>query len=408
MSSTYFIESLLNWEEGCVKEFSDCGDKILMQVEFSPKPCSCPQCHTTTEKAKVKDYRLQKIHVGCFNDRQIYAVVRKRRVLCPHCGRTFCEPIPDVGKYQRRTGSVRQTVLMDCGKMMSFSDVARKHGISQSTVTRIFERISYRRPGTLPQVLSIDEFKGNTNQEKYQVALNDLVAREPLDILPSRNTEQLIQYFMRFSRRERLKVKIVVMDLSSLFRKVVRIVFPHATVVGDRFHIQRLVLWAMENVRKNVQKELPDGIHVKRNKSILQKSGITLKDDELNTLRKILNRSAKLRKAYALKECFRSIVRHFRTAESFGAHLDTWLQLVKESRLDEFKNLLRSFGDWRAEIIGGMTSEYSNGYTEGLNNRIKVIKRIAFGFQNFERFRKKILFSCYYAKYQRECSMEAA
>ena len=50
-----------------------------------------------------------------------------------------------------------------------------------------------------------------------------------------------------------MKVNYVVMDLSSLFRKVVKIMFPHATIIGDRFHIQRLVLWALERVRKTVQ-----------------------------------------------------------------------------------------------------------------------------------------------------------
>ena len=402
MSSAYFIESLLHWEEGCVKKFFMQENRIVLSVEFSPQTCSCPHCREFSEKVRVKDYRLQKIHVGSFGDRQIYALVRKRRRICPHCGRSFYEPVPDLPKYQRRTGAVQRSIFMDCARMESFTDTARRHCVSQPTVTRIFDRISYRVPRHLPSILSIDEFKGNASKEKYQVALNDPVRRMPLDILPSRDTQELIDYFMQFPRHERAKVKAVVMDLSPIFRKVVRTVFPNAVIIGDRFHIQRLVLWAMERVRKKVQKELKDGLRVKRNKAILRKSGVELTDRELKKLREILGKSRQLHCAYALKEHFRYIVRHFHTAEEFGASLDAWLQSVQESGLEEFSSLLTSFKGWQEEIINGMTGAYSNAYTEGLNNKIKVIKRVSFGFRSFERFRKKILITCYCSIEQRD------
>ena len=72
--------------------------------------------------------------------------------------------------------------------------------------------------------------------------------------------------------------------------------------------------------------------------------------------------------------------------------LSQWLTLVKESGVEEFRSVLKTFKDWENEILEGLTRTFSNGFTEGMNNKIKVLKRIAFGFKNFERFRARILF----------------
>ena len=214
------------------------------------------------------------------------------------------------------------------------------------------------------------------------------------EVLPKRNTLALIQYFMQYSRKERLKVKFIVMDLSKLFRKVVKTVFPNAVIIGDRFHIQRLVLWALERVRKTVQAKFKEGgIYFKRNKYILNKRGKSLKPEELVCLHEILKQSPQLKRAYALKEAFYNVyaMKNKKDVEKF---LTTWLELVKESGLEEFQSIIRTFKEWKNEILEGLTRVYSNGFTEGMNNKIKVLKRIAFGYRNFKRFRRRILFAC--------------
>ena len=183
------------------------------------------------------------------------------------------------------------------------------------------------------------------------------------------------------------------MDLSSLFRRVVQTMFPCATIIGDRFHIQRLVIWALERVRKKVQNHFREKrIYFKRNKHILNKKGKKLTLEEYDRLREILKQFPELQRAYALKEGFfnvfsmkeRAAVTHF---------LAQWLTLVEESGVDEFRSVLKTFKDWRQAILNGLTQVYSNGFTEGMNNKIKVLKRVAFGFRNFERFRARILWA---------------
>ena len=76
---------------------------------------------------------------------------------------------------------------------------------------------------------------------------------------------------------------------------------------------------------------------------------------------------------------------------SIQAFLSRWMQLVEESGIEEFKSVLKTFKTWETEIQEGLTNVYSNGFTEGMNNKIKVLKRTAFGFRNFSRFRARIL-----------------
>ena len=203
---------------------------------------------------------------------------------------------------------------------------------------------------------------------------------------------KLIRYFASYSYAVRKKVNYVVMDSSALFRAVVQQIFPHATIICDKYHIVRQVVWAMENVRKRIQKQFDHRrIYFKRNKKILTKPGCKLTHDEFVCLEEILAQSDELRKAYAIKECFYKVLK-MPTRKAAIYYLQSWLELVKASQLKEFNALLRSFKDWFDGIINAIRLRYSNGYMEGHNNKIKVLKRVSFGIRNFYRFRNRILF----------------
>ena len=213
-----------------------------------------------------------------------------------------------------------------------------------------------------------------------------------IDILPRRDADWIIRYFLRYPKAERRRVRYVVMDMSALFRSVYKTMFPNATLIADRFHVQRLVLWAMERVRKDIQNTFPKtSPYLKHNKRILQKRGTTLSGEELVKLRCILSQSDELRRAYILKEAFYKVLRQ-KTELAAKRELNKWLAMVMGYNLDAFKGILRSFKDWEAAIIQAIIQPYSNGFTEGCNNLIKTVKRVAFGMRDFNRFRNRILY----------------
>ncbi len=389
MSLYHFIEKTFNWEEGSIKEIENLDSAFLLHLQFSSSVSCCPHCHS--HKLHIKDYRNQKILLSHWDFLPVFALVHKRRYVCTSCHKTFYEPIPGIGRYQRRSDNLINKILYACSKLMSFKTVAEMNGVSVSTVIRYFDRLMFQRPLHLPEVLSLDEFRGNAHGQRYQVAVNNPQTHEILDILPKRNTVEMIRYFSQFSRKERMNVKFVVMDLSLLFRNVVKTMFPCAVIIGDRFHIQRLVLWALERVRKTVQNLFQEKrIYFKRNKHILNKKGETLTKEELVCLHEILKQSPQLQRAYALKEAFFKVF-SMKDPASVETFLSRWLQLVEESGVEEFKRVLKTFKTWKTEIQEGLTNVYSNGFTEGMNNKIKVLKRTGFGFRNFNRFRARIL-----------------
>lgn len=390
MPNTNYIEKLYEMEEGSVKEVEILEKNILIHVEFSRKAHSCPVCHAQTDK--IKDYYPQRIIMDSINGKVTYALVNKRRYFCPHCGKTFYEKAALAPSYQRRSQTQLMHIIHECSKKQSFTEIAKRYNVSTPTVIRYFSKISFSAPKFLPEVISIDEFKGNAQGQKYQVSIVDPVAKKPLDILPKRDTEEIVKYFCKnFSYWQRCKVNLVVTDLSVIFRKVIRNVFPNAKIVADRYHVIRLVHWAMERVRKRVQNDAgKERIYFKRSKYLINKNLDKLKPEEIIKLEEMLHKSKDLGYAYMLKECFRKVIKQ--DVLSLREFLASWLDLVASAGLSEFKSVLTTFTEWNEEIFRGFVSKYSNGYIEGHNNKIKVVKRLSFGIKSFSLLRLRILY----------------
>ena len=181
------------------------------------------------------------------------------------------------------------------------------------------------------------------------------------------------------------------MDMSPLFRLVMQTMFPQAHIVADRYHVCRLVDWALERVRKREQKQLiAHSRTLKYNRRILMKNPNKLTESEQIKLLEILRISDDLRLAYGLRLAFKKIFKIY-SIPNIEKHLHLWLQVVENSHLPEFNNFKRSFTSWFPQIVNAFVLPYSNGFTEGCNNNIKVLKRISYGLRQFDRFRVRIL-----------------
>lgn len=381
---------LLGLKDVIVKNIEETGDTICIHAELSRQTHKCPNCGAHTDK--IHDYRTQKIKDCPAFGKNVFLILRKRRYVCPKCGKRFYEKNDFLPRYYRVTQRNMAQIITEFREMVSATHIARKHDISVSTALRYFDQVDY---GTyqLPTVLSIDEFKGNAGKEKYQCIVADAEHHRTLDILPNRKAADLIKHFMRFPRKERLKVEYVVMDMSSLFLGVVQVCFPKAKVVADRYHVVRQAIWAMEAVRKDVQKHLSASWrkYCKHSKRLLHKHPKNLTEDEKEKVRIILGLSDRLEYAYQLKNDFQELLRT--PDSSVGrALLARWVFLAETAKLPEFSACTTAVHNWSEQILNSLDVPYSNGYTEGCNNRTKVLKRVCFGVRNFRRFRNRILF----------------
>lgn len=265
-------------------------------------------------------------------------------------------------------------------------------GVSDSFIFRRLRDVRYPKPPLLPRVLSIDEFKGNSGGQKFHAILTDPKAHKVFDILPSRAQVSLMQYLNEFPNKK--EVRYFVTDMNQVYRDLAKTYFPNAVIVIDKFHVVRYVTWALENVRKRVQKHLHPSKrnYFKRSRKLLLTHKKKLSQESLETLEIMLIHSQDLAIAYHLKELFYEFM-EFKSKAGAIPKLRTFILAAQISQLTEFHACLSMLGNWSQYILNAFDCPYTNSYTEGVNNVIKVIKRNAFGYCNFENFRNRILLS---------------
>ena len=387
MLDTQFTTFFLDLEEVCV---TSCSNNSLT-IQLPRKSHICPFCGTSTER--IHDYRIQKIkHIPL--PHKVYDLfLRKRRYNCPNCAKHFAESNPFLGKYQRMTNILKKFIISQFSKVKSAATIAQESNISVPTALRLFDHVSFSKP-QLPETLAIDEFKGNADREKFQCLLVDPKKKILLDVLKNRKTDDLCKYFTSFSIQQRAHVKYVVMDLSSLFRSAVKSCFPKAKIVADKFHTCRLANWAMERIRKEVQKEFSDHRrkYFKRSRFLLLRRHKNLKTpEEIEQLANMLDVSEKLKNAYRLKEKFYDVM-DSRDSKEYVKRFKKWQEEVIQYNLAPFERLMKTVIEWKNEIVAAIATGYSNGYIEGCNNRTKVLKRTCYGLRRFDRMRNRILY----------------
>ena len=389
MPTNDYIQPFFNIKGEFITNSYRKDDSLIYEVILPVTEHTCPRCGQTTKY--IKDYRVRTINLGSIHGLYICAKYKQRRYSCPQCTHSFSEENPFIQRYKQLGMTTIAEIFRLLHEGLNYTTIARACHVSVTTVIRYCSLISISRPKELPTVLGIDEFRGNAAGQKYQVILTDPDSHHIIDVLSKKDTNALCRYFASYSRKARQKVRFIVMDMSPQFRLVMETLFPQAHIVCDRYHVCRLVDWAVERVRKREQKKLVRySAMLKSNKRILMKHPGRLTDAELIKLEESLRVSDDLRKAYKLKQEFIHIFER-QGKERITYHLEWWLKSVKTAQLTEFRNFSTSFVSWKGQITNAFLLPFSNGYTEGCNNKIKVLKRISYGLRHFGRFRTRIL-----------------
>ena len=392
MLSDNYTEKLIGIKDALLLNVENIQDTMIIELKMKKRIHEGPRCKAHT--SKVNDYRIQCVKdIPSFNQKVVLKI-HKRRHVRPACGKKFYEHIPLVPKYQRTTQRIWAFVIDELSKVQSMKEIGIRANISSSTVARILDHMRYSCD-SLPEVISIDEFKGNADGEKFQCILTNPGKRKVIDILPKRSVDSLCAYFANFKLNNCKQVKYVVMDMSAVFKSMAESCFPNAKIVADKFHVQRLVTWAFEDMRKSVQKEFHKHRrrYFKRSRWLMLKDPEKLTQEQLEQLSHMLELSEPLAQAYYLLHEFRKFI-HSPDVHTAKKRLSDWYMHVGTTDPKEFERFYKcvdTFSKWESEILNAFESGLSNGYTEGCNNKIKVIKRNAYGIRNFERLRKRIL-----------------
>ena len=381
------IEKLLQLEDVIVTNIECRGKQMHVHLRMQQRLHRCPACGSLT--SKVHDYRTQLVRDVSVSGYETILHLRKRRHVCPKCGKRFDERIGFLPRYRQFTNRVNLQIYEQLKKCRSIKDIAEDNNMSPPTAAKIINEINFKTR-KLPEVLAIDEFRGNAEGERFQCILADPKNRRVVEILPNRRHEMIRHYLGRFPNKR--DVRFVVMDMTGGYRRLMKELFPWATIIVDKYHYVRQITYALERVRVEEQKRLSDRWrkYFKRSKYILLKDTRKLTMDDRIQLENILRISEPLRKAYELKQQF-ELVKASKDREEAARRLSKWIFRAQQSGLPDFIKVSFTYQNWSKEILNSFEFPYTNGYIEGCNNRIKVLKRVSFWMPRFARFRRRIM-----------------
>ena len=386
MLMTDYTAKLLNLEDVIITNVENISDQLHIYIELPRRKHVCPCCGAETDR--VHDYRWQKIKdVPLARDTFLH--LRKRRYRC-ECGKRFFEKNAFLPRYYRVTTRLVAEIIFAFKKTISAKEIGCRYNVSGMTAMRYFNLFN-KKLTKLPEVISLDEFKGNSGGQKYNSIIVDPKEKEVLDVLPNRFENDLVKYFSQFTNKN--DVKYFICDMNPHFRQVAKICFPQAIIVADKYHVIRQVYWAMEKVRKNEQNKLSTRFrkYFKRSRNLLLKRTEKLTEEEIDRLSLMFEIAPRLADAYRIKNDFLAVIRSKSSSEGKQRLVD-WLYSVEVMDLPEFHDCTKAYHNWFREILNSMDVPWTNGFIEGCNNKTKVLKRVTYGMRNFDNLRKRILF----------------
>lgn len=211
--------------------------------------------------------------------------------------------------------------------------------------------------------LSIDEFKSNTNGEKYQCILSALVNKVVLDILSKRYEHFLTEYFNRCDKSERDKVKFFISDMWKPYSNISSVWFKNATKIVDKYHWIRQVIWAFEAVRKQEQKNFSKTLHkyFKNSRKLLIKRFDYLSDEQKQQVNIMLYASPTLSSAHFYKEEFLKIL-DCKDRDSAKAAMSEWINSALDCGKPQIQECANTMINWISGILNSFSSPITKGY----------------------------------------------
>jgi transposase len=234
------LENLIGLPQYEISEIVETGGELKIWARYTG-PRSCPHCAGQSLQNKGRIERWVR-HVS-WAARQVWLHLTGHRWGCRSCGKQFRERFPGLLKGQRATEAFQAKVFRDHWDGINRSRVAAREQIGSATVERycqhFLQRLAAERAGNpCPQVLGLDEHFFSRKQG-YATTFCDLKNHSVYDVVLGRSELALESYLRSLEGRER--VRLVCMDLASVYRSLVRKYFPNARIVADRFHVIRLI-----------------------------------------------------------------------------------------------------------------------------------------------------------------------
>lgn len=415
MSQKYCILNLLNIEDKNIKltenfykieNFDGIKYKVIEAI-LSYQPEFCYRCgcifnkEQTYEKNGFKTSDILMLDVcnhGCI------LRLKKQRFLCHSCNKKFFAKTKLINDGCFISNPVKYAIALELKNKISEKDIANRFRVSPNTVERIIDSYYDTQKlykNYLPEVLSFDEFKSVKSADgAMSFHMCDGKTGKTIDIVEDRKLNSLMRYFSYYTHKARANVKLIVIDMYSPYISLIKKMFPNAEIIIDKFHLVNLISTSLNKTRINIMKNDKKNYNkLKRYWKLLLKPQEELNNSkwkkwwcfdnvmtQSGVVDYLININAQLKETY---ETYQTILHSLKTNNY--KQLEKILNIKNNKISNYMKTSIKTLKDYLPYIKNTLSNPYNNGFIEGNNNFIKVLKRIAFGFRSFRRFKARIM-----------------
>ena len=382
MRTTTLARKLLDVRGARVKKVAFEPDGITIEVRPWRRVACCGECgRRAPGYDRQPPRRWRHLALGAVILWLRYA---PRRVACPACG-IRCEDVTWAASVETRFTEPFEELAAYLARATDKTAVANLLGIAWRTVGAIVERVVGRRlDGARLDGLAfigLDEFSYR-KRHHYITVVVDHVARRVVWAGEGKSGETLARFFDQLGPERSAKIECVTMDMAAGYLKVVQKRAPQAQVVFDRFHVQRLASDAVDQVRREQMRgvaDLAEKRAIKHSRFALLKNPWDLTRRQSEKLAEVKRHNDKLYRAYLLKETLAQAL-SYATPRRATRALAEWLGWASRSRLTPFVRVARTIRQYRDGVLAYVRYRLTNGIVEGINNRLRIIARRAYGF----------------------------
>ncbi|MCZ8045643.1 MAG: ISL3 family transposase [Microcystis sp. LE19-41.2A] len=368
---------------------------IVCRIESKNQKAICPRCGLESDKLHQNHRHLVKDLP--ISGQPVYLQVNRRQFKCDNCRKPFSEELDFVAKKRTYTKRLAENILEQL-KEGDILNVSRRNDVTEEEIQRMIEDIAEEI--TEPDLselkrLGIDEIALVKGQKNYCAVLVNLDTGKLIAILEKRTQEELRETLTGWGKEVLEQIEEVSIDLWLPYKNLVKELMPSAEVVADRFHVMKQInqeldeqrkaekraVEAQKNKKQKAEKEAKLEV-LKRSKYSLLKNEEDLTEPQKIKLEAIKKKFPNLKKMQELNEELRTIYGTSNNPTEGLLSISEWL--AKSSSV--FTKSCQTIRNWFGEIISYFERRTTNGVVEGINNKLKLIKRRGYGLRNFRNF----------------------
>ncbi|OUL23409.1 ISL3 family transposase [Nostoc sp. 106C] len=399
----HFITKVINLEDVKVINYHFLtDDEIVIEIENKLKVAKCPHCGNTSDKIHQNHwYRVRDIPLS---DYQVLLKVNRRQLKCKKCHQVFSEELDFIKARRTYTKRLAMKVIKEVLET-NVESAARRNRMTTSEVETLLKELEVdllaEKPKKLKK-LGIDEITQLKGGKNYAAVLVDLETRKPIALLEKRNKAVIAEYISSLGLEVLSQIEEVSIDLWIPYKSLIQEMMPNAQIVADRFHVMKQINEELDQKRKKEKRAAEKIKNKKERENILagltqSKYPLLKKKENLNSEEKAKIESVEkvapeLGKMYRIKEGIRDIFDSPITSDEALYKFLEWT----ETAYKYFPKSCRTISRWIDEILAYFDSRTTQGIVEGINQKIKLIKRRAYGLTNFDNFRRRILLNWYF------------